>query len=142
MTLTRYNRNLLPSLSNWFDDFLGNDLFEGNFSHYAPKVNIRETNDEFHVEVAAPGMKKDDFNISLDDNVLTIASERKEEHEDKNQNYTRQEFDYHAFRRSFTLPQSVKAENIKARYDNGILNIIMPKKEEAKQKPAKTIKIN
>ncbi len=142
MAMIKFNRDLLPTFNHWMDDFFGRDMMEPNFGFNSPKVNIQENADNYHVEVAAPGMKRDDFNLTLDNNVLTISSELKEDHEDKNGNYTRREFSYQSFSRSFTLPESVEAEKIEAKYNDGILRIVIPKKEEAKQKPAKTIKIS
>lgn len=142
MALIKFNRDLLPTV-NWMDDFFGRDMFDWpQLGYSSPKVNIREDNDNYYVEVAAPGMKKENFNLSLDNNVLQISSESKEDHEEKNGKYTRREFSYQSFSRSFTLPESVDAEKIEAKYKDGILSILMPKKEEAKQKPAKTIKIS
>ncbi|HXH17605.1 MAG TPA: Hsp20/alpha crystallin family protein [Chitinophagales bacterium] len=108
-----------------------------------PAVNIRETNDDFHIEVAAPGMRKDDFKVELDNDMLVISSEKRDEREEKNNNYTRREFSYRSFQRSFTLPEKlVNGEKIKAEYRDGILHITVPKKEEAKAKPARVIKIS
>jgi HSP20 family protein len=144
MALIKFNSDLLPTVNNWMDDFFGRDMLDlPHFGgHSTPKVNIREDNDNYYVEVAAPGMKKEDFNLSLDNNVLQISSELKEEHENKSGNYTRREFSYQSFSRLFTLPESVNADKIDAKYKDGILSILMPKKEEAKQKPAKNIKIS
>jgi HSP20 family protein len=144
MALIKFNSDLLPTVNNWMDDFFGRDMLDlPHFGgHSTPKVNIREDNDNYYVEVAAPGMRKEDFNLSLDNNVLQISSELKEEHENKSGNYTRREFSYQSFSRSFTLPESVNADKIDAKYKDGILSILMPKKEEAKQKPAKNIKIS
>lgn len=106
-----------------------------------PAVNIKETDSEVAIEMAVPGMKKSDFNIDLDDNLLTVSAEVKTENEDKNENYTRREFGYRSFKRSFNLPETVDAEKISARYNEGILILNLPKKEEVR-KPAKTIKIS
>lgn len=141
MALIKFNRDLLPAV-NWMDDFFGRDMLDFPGFGNSPKVNIREDDDNYYVEVAAPGMKKEDFNLSLDNDVLTISSEIKEEKENRNGNYTRREFSYSSFSRSFTLPELAEADKIEAKYKDGILNIIMPKKEEAKRKPVKTIKIS
>jgi HSP20 family protein len=143
MALIKFHRDMLPTMTNWMDDFFGRDMFDLlQLGYSTPKVNIREDNDNYYVEVAAPGMKKDDFNLKLDNNVLQISSELKNEQEDKNENYTRREFSYQSFSRSFTLPESVNADKIEAKYKDGILSILLPKREEAKQKPAKNIKIS
>lgn len=136
-----------PTWSSWMDELLNNDLpsvFQSNFNTgmSLPKVNISETDDAYEVELAAPGMKKDDFNIEIDNQVLTISSEMENEEETTDNNYTRREFGYSSFKRSFTLPESVDDGKIKAKYNEGILNIELPKREEAKKKPARSIKIS
>lgn len=143
---TNSNSNF-PTLSNWLDDIFNRDLpsvFTANFNTgiTLPKVNIKETADAFIVDMAVPGLEKSDFQIDLDNQVLSISSETKEENEQKEENYTRREFGYSSFKRSFNLPESVNDEEIKASYKNGILNILLPKKEEAKQKPSRNIKIS
>lgn len=125
-------------------------MMDWNYSNFAgrnsslPAINVRETEDEFLIEVAAPGLKKDDFRIDYDNGRLTISSEKKEENEEKKKGkVTRREFSYTSFQRTFTAPESVvNAEKIKAKYDNGILHITLPKREEIKPKPAKQIAIN
>lgn len=140
------NQNF-PNLSNWLDDIFNRDLpsvFTSNFNTgiTLPKVNIKETVDSFIVEMAVPGLKKSDFQIDIDNQVLSISTETKEENEHKEENYTRREFGYSSFKRTFTLPESVNDEKINASYKEGILYIHLPKKEEAKQKPARSIKIS
>jgi HSP20 family protein len=118
--------------------FLGRvDEFSGDI----PAVNIKEENNKFVLEMAAPGLKKDDFNINLDNYVLTISSEKKEEQKEDKDNYTRREFLYTSFSRSFTLPKTVDIDKIKADYKNGILTVTLPKKEE-EAKLTKQIKIS
>lgn len=144
MTLVRY-QNQWPGL---FDRFFNND-FEGwnrnNFSMTnttLPNLNIKETKDSFLVEVAAPGFEKSDFKIELNNDLLTISSEKKINNELKDgERITKQEFSYQSFSRSFTLPEHVDEEKISAKYENGILFIDIPKKEEAKPKPPKLISI-
>ena len=136
-----------PTLSNWLDDIFNRDLpsvFTSNFNTgiTLPKVNIKETADAFIVEMAVPGLKKSDFHVDIDNQVLSISTETKEEKEQKEENYTRREFGYSSFKRTFTLPESVNDEKINASYNEGILSILLPKKEEAKQKPARTISIS
>jgi len=140
------NQNF-PTLSNWLDDLFNRDLpsvFTSNFNTgiTLPKVNIKETADSFMVEMAVPGLKKSDFNIDIDNQVLSISTETKEENEHKEENYTRREFGYSSFKRTFSLPESVDDEKINAKYNEGILSILLPKKEEAKQKPVRSIKIS
>lgn len=98
-----------------------------------PAVNIKENGNHYTVALAAPGLKKDDFNISLEGNMLTISSEKEESTEDKSDRYTRKEYSYSSFSRSFSLPDDVKAESIDARYENGELNITLPRKDDAKK---------
>ena len=136
-----------PTWSDWVDNFFSSDLpsvFTSNFNTgmTLPKVNIRETADAFWVEMAVPGMKKSDFHIDLDNQLLSISTELKQEEERQEDNYTRREFGYSSFKRTFKLPESVDDSKINASYNDGILNIHLPKKEEAKQKPARTIKIS
>ena len=105
-----------------------------------PAVNIRETNDEFVIELAAPGLKKEDFSISLEDNQLTI---KREETESSEVNYNRREFNYASFKRSFNLnKQMINQAEISAEYEQGVLSLTLPKREEAKQQPARTIEIS
>ncbi|WP_347924708.1 Hsp20/alpha crystallin family protein [Pontimicrobium sp. SW4] len=142
---TNSNTNF-QNWSNWLDDIFNRDLpsvFTSNFNTgiSLPKVNIEETADAFIVDMAVPGLKKSDFHLNLDNQLLSISTELKEEKEHEEKNYTRREFGYSSFKRTFTLPESVNEDKIDARYKDGILSIHLPKKEEAKQKPARTIKI-
>jgi HSP20 family protein len=144
MNLIKRN-SFVPSSTALFDDFFSRDLFdwsktEGN--GLVPRVNIKETDDGFAVDIAAPGMKKEDFHVELDNDMLTVSSEASEDHEEEKRNYTRKEFSYHSFRRSFYLPNTVELEKINAKYSDGILSLWIPKKEEAKKKPARMISIN
>ncbi len=147
-SLANTNSNAsFPSTSNWLDDIFNRDLpsvFTSNFNTGVslPKVNIKETADAYVVEMAVPGLKKSDFKLDLDHHVLSISTEKKETHEEQQENYTRKEFGYSAFKRTFTLPETVDDDKISANYQDGILNILLPKKEEAKQKPARQIKIS
>jgi HSP20 family protein len=150
MTLMKRNGNGFNSMPGLFDDFFTKDLFDWrslNFSNTGstlPAVNVKETADNFQVEMAAPGMSKEDFKVELNNNVLTISSERKNETENgEGENYTRKEFSYQSFQRSFTLAkEAVDADNIQARYENGVLKLLIPKREEIKQKPARLIDIS
>lgn len=140
--------SLLPNVSKFFDDDWNNlfDWSNRNFtSHQStlPSVNIWENADSFIVEMAAPGMKKEDFHVELHNNVLTIKSEVKDELKEENESYTRKEFSYQAFQRSFNLNDKVVDDSkIEANYLNGILRLTLAKKEEAKEKPARLIKIS
>jgi HSP20 family protein len=147
--IKRRNNDSYSDLPMFFNDFFTKDLFNwgmGNFSNTGttiPAVNIRETNDNFEVEMAAPGMKKDDFKIELDGTMLTITSERQnEQQQEENGKYSRKEFSYQSFQRSFNLPKDVvDADRIHAKYENGVLHLLIPKREEVKQKPPRTIQI-
>ena len=150
MTLVKRNGSLFNDLPSIFNDFFNRELSnwgELNFSDTRttiPAVNIRETKENFEVEMAAPGMKKSDFRIELDGNLLTINSEATNQNEEKDgERYTRREFSYQSFQRSFTLPKEVvDSDKINARYEDGVLRLLIPKKEEAKPKPAKMIAIS
>jgi HSP20 family protein len=144
MSLVRFS-NQFPNL---FDRFFENDLFDWsnrNFSNTntsIPSVNIKEDQEGFEVDMAAPGFSKEDFSIELNNNLLTISSEKKVENETKEgQQFTRREFSYQSFSRSFTLPNIVEGDKIQAKYNNGVLSVLIPKKEEAKPRPAKKIQI-
>lgn len=146
MNLVKRNpENWLPSV---FDDMFKTDWLGGttnvnSIGTSIPAVNIQETDDNFMVAVAVPGKTKEDFNIELDNDVLTISSEEKEENEVQGNNgkYTRKEFSYRRFKRAFSLPESVDGEKISAAYNNGVLEINLPKKEEAKVQPKRLIEI-
>ena len=135
--LTRLNETM-PSV---FDDFFKpwSDLFDNDKWNMRPMnmpaVNITEQPNEYLLSLAAPGMKKDDFKIDVDGNMLTISSEKEENKEDKNKKFTRKEYSYSSFSRCFSLPEEIKQENIDAKYEDGVLKITLPRKEEAK-KPA------
>jgi HSP20 family protein len=135
-------RFVRPSLA---DDFLKTnfwgDLLDAGNSCTTPAVNIVEKEEDFQIEVAAPGFSKDDFKVNLNNNVLTISSEKENKKEEDEKNYSRREFSYSSFTRSFTLSEHVDAEKISASYKDGILHIHLPKKEEAKAKPNREIAI-
>lgn len=111
--------------SEWFDN---GDLPARTLT--MPAVNVTEDPKNYMVSLAAPGLKKTDFNISTDGNMLTISSEKEEKSEEKDEKYTRKEYSYSSFSRSFTLPEDVKQEGIEAQYEDGVLNIRLPRKEE------------
>jgi len=137
------NGSTLPSLSNWMDEWFNRDfnsLLSPN-NWYMPRVNIKETDEHFMLELAAPGMAKSDFDIELDNGFLTISSEIKHEDKDEQEHYTKREFYHQAFKRSFSLPDSVNMDKVSAEYRDGILFVNLPKKEEAKRKPTKLIQI-
>lgn len=140
MNLMKRNTVPFPSI---IDELFKPDWLGGiqGFNATIPAVNIKETDTNFGIELAAPGKKKEDFNIEIDHNVLTISSEEKAEKEEKEGKYTRKEFSYSSFRRAFTLPETVNTENINAVYENGVLQVSLPKREEALPKPKRLIEI-
>jgi HSP20 family protein len=134
-------------LSSWVDNFFENGLGTGLLSNFntgitLPAVNIKDNAEEYILELAIPGMKKSDFNIDLDNKTLSISSEVETENEEKNNTYTRREFGYSSFKRTFILPDTVESDRVKAKYNDGILSVTLPKREEAKQKPPKRIEIS
>lgn len=145
----RNGGSLLPASNrSLFDDFFTRELFNwgnNNFSDSrttVPSVNIKERDEAFEVEVAAPGMQKEDFKITLDGNLLSISSSKEERDEENNSNFTRREFSYQSFQRSFELAKEVvDDENIEAKYDNGVLRLTIPKKEGAKTQSLRLIEI-
>jgi HSP20 family protein len=145
MSLLRFS-NHQPSV---FDRFFENDLFDWSNRNYSdtnttlPSVNIMESAEDFEVEVAAPGLAKNDFKIELNHDLLTISSEKEIDNETNDgKSFTLREFSYQSFSRSFTLPNIVDSEKIAAKYESGILRITIPKKEEVRPGPAKQIAIS
>jgi HSP20 family protein len=144
--------NLLTKNTDVLFPRLWNDFFENEFfgmpvsarqALNVPAVNIRKTESGYTIEVAAPGMKKEDFTISLDNHVLTIASEKKSEQvkEDKHDGYTRREFNFNSFRRSFALPEETQVDKINAHYTDGVLHIEVPKQAPLKAQSSRMIEI-
>ncbi len=131
-------------LDSFFNDFFEGEFFPNRAVRNAsvPAANIKETEKAYHVELAAPGMKKEDFKVELNDELLSIRAESKQEKEEKNERYTKREFNYTSFVRSFRLPEEVDAENIKAAYNEGILNIEIPKVEATVKNKVREISIN
>jgi HSP20 family protein len=143
MLPTLRTRNTWPSL---VEEFFNGELFpkfiDSETRYSIPAVNIVENKDEYRIDVAAPGLNKEDFKIHLENNVLNVSSEKEEKHEEKDERIMRKEFSYASFNRSFTLPMTVNSEKIKAMHKDGILQIVIPKKEEAREKPSREIKIS
>jgi len=128
-----------PSFSSFFEDFFTRDNWMRGAN--LPAVNISEDSQNYEVEVAAPGLKKEDFKIDLDHNLLTISAERKEESEKKDKKISRKEFSYTSFKRSFTLPENIDSDRITAKYENGVLKLSLPKTED-ENRPKKQISIS
>jgi len=140
---------MLPILKNTWpilvDEFFGNEYLNNFLNERvginAPAVNIIEEKEDYRIEVAAPGLEKKDFNVNLDHNVLTISSEKESKNEETDAKVMRKEFSFSSFKRSFTLPNTVDSDKIEATHKEGILFITIPKKEEAKVKPARQIAV-
>lgn len=144
--LAKRNESYFPS---FLDKFWNNELMDWDYSNFSstntslPAVNVHETDNDFIIELAAPGMSKKDFKINFNNNILSISSEIKNEKDETKGNYTRKEFSYQSFKRSFTVPENlVNGDKITAKYNDGILNIVLPKREEMKPKPEREIKIS
>lgn len=132
-----------PAFDNIFDDFfkdISKTVGRDSSTYARPAVNIVENKEGFSIELAAPGLTKEDFNVSVEKNTLTISA-NKEAKQEEDVKYRRKEFSYFSFKRSFHLPNSIDANNITAKYENGVLSLALAKKEEAKEKPARTIEI-
>lgn len=140
MSIAKRNNLFFPSLMN---DVIGPDWFGGTekYNTSVPAVNIKDNTEGFELELAVPGMKKDDFTVEIDNDVLTISSEIKSENEESKGNYTRKEFSFTSFKRAFTLPETVDGSKIDAKYEDGILKLTLPKKQEALPKPKRLIEI-
>ena len=136
------NNQVFPSLASIFDDFFADDMNLMEKISTVPAVNIKEREKDYVIEMAVPGLKKDDFDIDLDNNILTISSEQKDEKVEEKGDYTKREFYYNEFKRSFTLPETADTEKIDAQYKDGILTITIAKKPEAQTKPKRKININ
>lgn len=137
MTLVKFangqkNQAVNPFFNDVFESILNDSFLSDKLATRVPAVNIAETENEFHVELAVPGLKKDDFKISLDKNVLSVSAEKKAENVDEGKKYSKREYSYNSFVRSFTLPETVDYGKIDAEYTDGILKLNIAKKEEAK----------
>jgi len=141
MTLVKFKSPRLPWYDTMFRDLLGSDrMLTNDFfleNNWVPAMNVKETKDKFDIEIAAPGFNKKDFQISIENGLLKISAEHKEEEEEKDEDFTRREFNYNSFYRSFTLPENVNEEEvIDATYKRGILKLVLNKlqMEETVQK--------
>lgn len=137
MTLVKFNPaknngSLMPGFSDVFDSIFNDTFFSDRMVSRVPAANIAESADHYHLELAAPGLKKDDFKLNLDRNVLSVSVEQTAEHNNVQKNYSKREFSYTSFVRSFTLPESADENNIEAVYTDGVLKIDIAKREEAK----------
>jgi len=137
MTLVKFangqkNQNVNPFFNDVFESIFNDSFLSDKLATRVPAINIAETENEFHIELAVPGLKKEDFKISLDKNVLSISAEKKAENVEEGKKYSKKEYSYNSFVRSFTLPETVDHAKIEAEYTDGILKLIVAKKEEAK----------
>jgi HSP20 family protein len=135
-----------PSFSSLLESFFGQetgsewDLFHKGLT--VPAVNIAEEKDLFSISMAVPGIKKEEIKINLENNILTISSETRKEEKEEKKNYTRQEFSFSSFQRSFSLPEGVKTDTIDAKYKDGVLTVKIPKKEVKEEKKVQEIKVS
>ena len=144
MSIIRYNPFAAKSVSNFFDDFFSRDIsgfFGSDFSLSRPSVNVVETNEGYRLEVAAPGLEKEDFELSVDRGYLAISARKEQRDEIKGDKFMRREFNYSSFTRSFQLPEGVEAGDIAASYEKGVLKVSIPKKEKEKAEVARVIEI-
>jgi HSP20 family protein len=136
MTLVKFNNNrnntLLPGFNDVFESIFNDTFFNDRMVTRVPAVNISESENNYHVELAAPGLKKEDFKLNLERNQLTISVETASDQQDNQKNYNKREYSYSSFVRSFTLPESADDSQIDASYTDGILRINIAKREEAK----------
>jgi len=137
MTLVKFgngqkNYAVNPFFNDVFDTILSDKFLGDKLVSKVPAVNIAETETEFHIELAAPGLKKDDFKINLDKNVLSVSTEKKAENIEEGKKFSKREYNYTSFTRSFTLPETVDHSKIDAEYADGILKLTVAKREEAK----------
>jgi HSP20 family protein len=136
MTLVKFNNGQKNAVSPWFSDvfdsIINDPLFNERFVNKVPAVNVAETEGEFHIELAAPGLKKEDFKINLDKNILSVSAEKKTENVEEGKKYSKREYSYNSFVRSFTLPETADQSKIDAEYIDGVLKLSVAKKEEAK----------
>ncbi|WP_426324557.1 Hsp20/alpha crystallin family protein [Pedobacter sp. R-06] len=137
MTLVKFNpekknNTLLPGFNDIFESVPGDTFFSDRRINSLPAVNISETGEEYHIELAAPGLKKEDFKVSVEREILTISTGQSSENNTSKKTYNRREFSYSAFTRAFTLPESADMDRIHASYNDGVLKLTLPKKEEAK----------
>jgi HSP20 family protein len=140
--LARINKSYVPAYwDDFFNDNFFNQLNSRSSNENRPAVNVSENDKEYFIEVAAPGIDRKAFHLEIENDVLTISSEKKESKEDQKKNFLRKEFNYQSFKRSFQLPETIDQEQIKASFDAGILTLTLPKKAEVVQKVSRQIEI-
>lgn len=148
MSLTIRKAGLPALLSDWFNtEFFGPDLTDVDFFDgkrigvTVPSANVTETANNFLVELAAPGLKRDDFKVEMDDHTLTISAEKEDKVDEEKEGYSRKEYAYNSFCRSFTLPENVREDKVDAKYEDGVLKLVIPKREVAPKKERKKITV-
>jgi HSP20 family protein len=158
MTLVKKHKRSFPILGGtmfddpFFSEFFDvrkkplqlNSLFNGDQNDFelSPSVNIKDNKNKYEIELAAPGLSKDDFNVTVEEGLLTISAEKKEEKKEEKEGYVKKEFSYNSFSRSMTLPENVDEDkDVKASYKDGILHLTLQKKEALNTKPAKKVKV-
>lgn len=140
MYLTKHKMNRPTAFNTFFDDAFIRDFFHQSGSD-TPLTNVKETSDQYVIELSVPGWKKEEFSIELKEKMLVVSADHKEEQVKEEEQYTRKEFKRHSFRRSFTLPETVNFADLTASYDSGVLYIHLPKKAEVKQEVIKKIEV-
>lgn len=135
MTTLKFNQPTLKTLDSFLDNLLNDLPVSNNTSVNFPAVNICETKDNYELEFNVPGRKKDDFKITVDKNILSVSFEKNQENKDENKQFIKREFSTQSFKRSFTLDEKINVDDINAKYEDGILYLILPKKEEVKVLP-------
>jgi len=140
--LARINKNYAPVYwDDFFNDRVFNSYNNAQCNHTSPAVNVIENDNDFEIEVAVPGLSRKDFNIEVEEDVLTISSKEKEKKEENKQNFSRREFSFKSFKRSFQLPETVDQDQVHASNKDGVLTIILVKKEEVVQKAPRQIEV-
>ncbi len=140
--LAKRQNQLMPSMENLLSNFFNDDSMLRDYAGYVPSVNITENEKTYNIEVSAPGFEKKDFNVRIEDGILTVSAEHKTEKNEETKNFVRKEFNYGSFSRSFNLVDLIDEEKIDAKYENGILKLELPKNEKAKSQNVRGIKIS
>lgn len=146
MKLIKENKdgNFPTTFPTMISDFLEDDrIFSPHWlNHYVPAVNIKESKKEFNIELAVPGFDKEDFHVTLENNIMTISAQKEEEKVEEAEHFTKKEFNSNSIKRSFSLPGSVDIDKVDAKYSAGVLKVKVPKKEEEEKLPKKEIKVH
>lgn len=148
MNLVKKNGGIPSLVSDFFGtslvdrDLFDLDLFPSRLGINVPSANVTETAKEFRIELAAPGLERKDFNVEVENHTLKISAEKEEEKKEKDGEYSRREYSFNSFSRSFTLPENVKEGNIDAKYENGVLKVSVPKTKETPVKPVQKVAVS